>query len=313
MRIELVPEGGAEGVGAGARAGRGRLIVSFAIAGLVVWGMGRSPVAAFQIYILDPLTDPWSLREIAMKATPLVIIAIGLSYCFSRQSVEYRSGGQFIVGAIFGSWLALATHGTDCGDVGLLPLMMILAMIGGALLRRDSRLFCACVSGVNEILTSLFPRLVAQLLLDYLVRGPWRDPMGLQLPAIRGLRHGRLRFPQSPGWGRVHIGVIFALIAVIVTLIVLGRHAFGYRLRVSGDAPRAAAFRRFSRRRAPSSPCSASPAGWPGWPGLSSVSGRAAPGAAVDLAGLRVHGDHRGLSRAAQSGRHPRRRLHSWR
>ena len=245
MRIELVPRAEPK-AWARALAPVAALIVSFAIAGLVIWGMGRSPVAAFQVYIADPLTDPWSLREIAMKATPLIIIAIGLSYCFRANLWNIGAEGQFIVGAIFGSWLALATHGTGAG-MWVLPLMLILAMIGGALYGAIPA-FLRVRFGVNEILTSLFLVYVAQLLLDYLVRGPWRDPMGFNFPQSV-VFDAAATMPAIAGMGRVHYGVFFALIAVVLTMIVLGRTLFGYRLRVSGDAPRAARFAGFSQAR----------------------------------------------------------------
>ena len=44
--------------------------------------LGKSPVAALWVYFIDPLTDAYSLQEIAVKATPLVMIALGLSLCY---------------------------------------------------------------------------------------------------------------------------------------------------------------------------------------------------------------------------------------
>ena len=75
--------------------------------------MGRSPIAAFQVYVMQPLSDPWALQELVVKATPLALIAIGLSYCFRANLWNIGAEGQYVIGAVFGSWLALqdARHG----------------------------------------------------------------------------------------------------------------------------------------------------------------------------------------------------------
>ena len=44
--------------------------------------LGKPPVEALKIYFFDPLRDPWALQEIAVKATPLVLIGVGLSLCY---------------------------------------------------------------------------------------------------------------------------------------------------------------------------------------------------------------------------------------
>ncbi|HSP25361.1 MAG TPA: ABC transporter permease, partial [Saliniramus sp.] len=184
--------------------------------------------------------------EMVLKATPLILIAIGLSFCFRANLWNIGAEGPFVMGAVFGSWLALATHGTDAG-AWVLPAMMLLGFLGGALFGMIPAVL-KIRFGVSEILTSLFLVYVAQLFLDYLARGPWRDPAGFNFPQSVTF-DASATLPTLFDTGRVHIGAIFAVIAVIVTAIVLGRTLFGYRLRVSGDAPRAARFAGFSQAR----------------------------------------------------------------
>ncbi|MBM6595678.1 ABC transporter permease [Microvirga pudoricolor] len=218
--------------------------VSFLIAGLVIWLMGRSPAAAFDVYVVQPLSDPWSIQEIVEKATPLALIAIGLSYCFRANLWNIGAEGQYVMGAVLGSWLALKTHGTDAG-MWVLPLMLILGVVGGALYGLIPA-FLKTRFGVNEILTSLMLVYIAQLTLDYLARGPWRDPKGFNFPQS-------VTFDPSATLptifeGGVHWGSVFALLAVIATAIIVGRSLFGYRLRLAGDAPRAARFAGFDSK-----------------------------------------------------------------
>jgi len=245
MRLELIPRPDPSPV-ARALAPLGALVVAFLVAGLVVALIGRSPISAFEVYILQPLTDPWSLRAILVKATPLVLIAIGLSYCFRAGLWNIGAEGQFIMGGVAGSALALATHGTDPGP-WLLPAMMLAGMLGGAAWGAVPA-FLKVRFGVSEILTSLFLVYIAELFLDWLARGPWRDPGGFNFPQSV-VFESAARLPEIPGLDRVHVGVVFAVIAVLVTTVVLGRTLFGYRLKLTGDAPRAARFAGFSSKR----------------------------------------------------------------
>ena len=94
--------------------------------------LGKNPVLALKVYFLDPLTDSYSLQEIVVKATPLVMIAVGLSLCYLANVWNIGAEGQFLIGAVTGSWLAVVTHGTDAGP-WVLPAMLVLGALGGAL------------------------------------------------------------------------------------------------------------------------------------------------------------------------------------
>ncbi|HEX9468326.1 MAG TPA: ABC transporter permease, partial [Bradyrhizobium sp.] len=71
--------------------------------------LGKNPILALWVYFIDPLTDSYSLQELAVKATPLVMIAIGLSLCYLANVWNIGAEGQFLIGAVAGSWLAVKT------------------------------------------------------------------------------------------------------------------------------------------------------------------------------------------------------------
>jgi general nucleoside transport system permease protein len=240
MRIELIRR---DEVGAARRALASvlALLAAFLVAGIVVWLMGRSPLAALRLYLLEPVSDAWALQELAVKATPLVLIAVGLSYCFRANLWNIGAEGQYLMGALAGSSIAIATHGGEGGS-WVLPAMLLLGAAGGALWGLIPAALRVTL-GVSEILTSLMLVYVARLTVEYLARGPWRDPKAFGFP-------GSVRFDEAAtlptlDGGRLHLGVAFALVAVIATALVASRTLFGYRLRVSGEAPRAARFAGF--------------------------------------------------------------------
>ena len=86
--------------------------------------LGKNPVSALGVYFIDPLTDSYSLQELVVKATPLVMIAIGLSLCYLANAWNIGAEGQFLVGAVAGSWLAVETQGTGAGQ-WVLPAMLL--------------------------------------------------------------------------------------------------------------------------------------------------------------------------------------------
>jgi len=208
--------------------------------------LGRNPVTALAVYFLDPLTDGYSLQELVVKATPLVLIAIGLSLCYLANAWNIGAEGQFLIGAVSGSWLAVITHGTDAGP-WVLPAMLVLGALGGALYALIPAIGRVRF-GASEILTSLMLVYVAELVLDYLVRGPWRDPKGYNFPTTAEF-DPVATVPILIEGSRVHLGSLVALAAVGAALVLIGRTLKGFEIRVVGAAPRAARFAGFDADR----------------------------------------------------------------
>ena len=208
--------------------------------------LGKNPIEALYVYFIEPLTDPFSLQEIVVKATPLVMIAIGLSLCYIANIWNIGAEGQFIVGAVCGSWLAVRTNGTDVGH-WVLPVMLIMGAIGGALYALIPAL-CRVYFGASEILTSLMLVYVANYGMDYVVRGPWRDPKGLNFPTTAAF-DPVATLPTLFETGRMHWGAVIAFIMVMLATVMLGKTIRGFEIRVVGAAPRAARFSGFSTDR----------------------------------------------------------------
>jgi ABC-type uncharacterized transport system permease subunit len=208
--------------------------------------LGKDPIAALIVYFIDPLTDSYSLQELVVKATPLVMIAVGLSLCYIANIWNIGAEGQFIFGAVCGSWLAVRTNGTDAGH-WVLPAMLFLGALGGALYALIPAI-CRVYFGASEILTSLMLVYVADLFEDYLVRGPWRDPKGLNFPTTADF-DPVATVPTLIEGGRLHAGSIIALLVVLLATVLLGRMIMGFEIRLVGAAPRAARFSGFNADR----------------------------------------------------------------
>ena len=208
--------------------------------------LGKNPISALIVYFIDPLTDGYSLQEIAVKATPLVMIAVGLALCYIANIWNIGAEGQFVIGAVCGSWLAVRTNGMDVG-YWVLPVMLLLGAIGGALYALIPAI-CRVYFGASEILTSLMLVYVADLFEDYMVRGPWRDPKGLNFPTTADF-DPVATVPTLIQGGRLHAGSILALIVVMLATVLLGRMIMGFEIRLVGAAPKAARFSGFNADR----------------------------------------------------------------
>src|SRR5271157_3266435 len=193
-------------------------LVTFAILFAII---GKNPIAALYVYFIEPLTDSFTLQEIVVKATPLVMIAIGLSLCYIANIWNIGAEGQFLAGAVAGSWLAVRTNGTGVGP-WVLPAMLVLGALGGALYAMIPAI-CKVRFGASEILTSLMLVYVADLGMDYLVRGPWRDPQGLNFPTTAAFDPAASVPTLLEGTGRLHAGSIIALVVVMLVTVLLGR------------------------------------------------------------------------------------------
>ena len=214
------------------------------VGGVLFAARGLDPLHALYVYFIEPVTTLWSIEELVVKAAPLVLIGVGLAVCFRANLWNIGAEGQLTAGAIAGG--AVPVLAPDLAPVLTLPLMLLLGVLGGvawaavpALLRNRF--------GANEILTSLMLVYVAQYLLDWLVRGPWRDPHGFNFPQSVAFQDWQLL--PTLGAGRVHLGAVFAVLAVVVLFVLMSRTLKGFEIRVSGDAPRAAGFAGFSQPR----------------------------------------------------------------
>jgi general nucleoside transport system permease protein len=208
--------------------------------------LGKDPLNALAVYFLQPLTDSYSLQEMVVKATPLVMIAIGLALCYLANVWNIGAEGQFVIGAVAGSYLAVKTQGADVG-AWVLPAMLLLGAIGGALYALIPAI-CRVRFGASEILVSLMLVYVADLVLDYLVRGPWRDPKGYNFPTTAEF-DPVATVPSLIEGSRLHIGALVALVVVAAAWTILGRTIKGFEIRVVGAAPKAARFAGFDADR----------------------------------------------------------------
>ena len=211
--------------------------------GIIFATRGLDPMHSLYVYFVEPLTTLWSIEELIVKSAPLILIGVGLAVCFRANLWNIGAEGQLTIGALFGSAIPILVPQWE--SVLVLPCMIAMGALGGALFGAIPA-WLRNRFGANEILTSLMLVYVAQLFLDWLVRGPWRDPKGYNFP--KSVSFEEWQILPTFGDGRVHAGAVLAVIAVVVLFIFMARTLKGFEVRVSGTAPRAGSFGGFSRK-----------------------------------------------------------------
>jgi ABC-type uncharacterized transport system permease subunit len=228
-------------------------LVLTVIAGALMFSLlGKNPFEALYYYFVEPLTglwdenNRWQLHELAIKAAPLILIGVGLAVCYQSNNWNIGAEGQFILGAIFGSMLPVVFPQFQ-GPL-VLPAMLLLGVVGGALYAWIPALLKTRFN-TNEILTSLMLVYVAQLLLDWMVRGPWRNPEGNNFPETRRFHMDAVLPEILPSAGRANLGFVFALVAAVLVWVLISKTLKGFEVRVLGASPRAGRFAGFSAAR----------------------------------------------------------------
>ena len=198
--------------------------------GIIFFVLGFNPIQALKFFFITPISNLYGLSELLLKATPLCLIAIGLSFCFKSNNWNIGAEGQLTFGAIVGGGVALLFYNQE--GFYILPTIIIAGAIGG--------MFFALIPAVlktffntNEILVSLMLVYVSKLLLDYLVVGPWSNPEGFNFPETRQFSESA-RMPVLFDGLRVHAGIFLALAAVVLSWFVLYKTYLGFQIKVSG-------------------------------------------------------------------------------
>ena len=213
--------------------------------GIVVFDLiGIDGLRAVTDIFLSPLLISYKWQDVAVKAAPLVIIALGLSVANRAQVWNIGAEGQYIIGALCATGVGLA-FGTVGGPL-VVALMVAAGVLGGALWAAVPA-WLRTRFNVNEILSSLMLTYVALQVLGYLVGGPWKDPNGRNFPATAPLADSQM----LPVWGTstVHLGVAVAVILPFVFWYLMTRSVFGFQVRVVGSAPNAARHGGFDGRQ----------------------------------------------------------------
>jgi len=226
------------------------LLLTVFFGGLLFLALGKNPLTALQVFLLEPLRNASTIADLLLKTTPLVLCALGLSVCYRANIWNIGAEGQLIAGGLAaGTTILFFDQGTPGVAGGMVLLLATLAGIAGGAAWASVTALLRDRFNANEILVSLMLTYIAQLLLMYAVNGPLKDPNGMNFPQSK-VFSSEFLLPHLFHGSRLHIGFLVMLLASGGMAIFIYRSFAGFRLTVGGLAPLAARYAGFSSRRA---------------------------------------------------------------
>jgi simple sugar transport system permease protein len=213
----------------------GLTALAFIVVGLFLFLFGRNPVEAYREIFRGSFGSAYGLSEVVVRAIPLMLCAIGTAIPARMGLLNVGAEGQLHAGALAATWGALALGFLPRGL--LLPGLVLLGLLGGAAAALGPALL-RWKADVNETISTLLLNYVVVLLVEHMVRGPWKDPASYNWPFTP-------EFPETARlsfyWGtRIHAGLWLALVSIGLFYFALRRTRWGYEIRVIGDNPEAA-------------------------------------------------------------------------
>lgn len=213
------------------------VVVSLLLCAIFIALNGMNPLTVYMKMLKGAFGSSFGISETLVKAIPLLLCGLGVAVAYKISVWNIGAEGQFIVGAIAATGVTI--YLPDLPGFLYIPIMIVVGMVAGAVWG----LFTAIPRTyfqVNELITSLMLNYVALLLLDYFVFGPWRDPAGFNFPGtpIFTLDQQLLTIQGT----RLHFGLIFALIAVMLFAFLFSKTRWGYEIKLLGANPVAARY-----------------------------------------------------------------------
>ncbi|MEN3010514.1 MAG: ABC transporter permease [Candidatus Bipolaricaulaceae bacterium] len=216
-----------------------RLLLTVAIVlgvfGLFLWALGKDPIRAYRDTFRLNLLNPRGLAGVLARMAPLLLTALGVALPFRAGLINVGAEGQFLMGALAGTWAALNLPALPWGLH--LALVLLAGMGGGALWAAIPGALRA-LGWVNETIATLLLNYLAPLVVGYFVFGPWRAPELAFYPQTP-------EFPASarlPLWfgTRLHLGFFLGLFFLLAYAYLGSRSRWGLELRAVGGSPEAA-------------------------------------------------------------------------
>ncbi len=187
------------------------LVITVVIGMALFAALGKDPAKGLAVFFWEPIKSYYALGELMVKATPLLVIALGLAVCFRSNVWNIGAEGQFVIGAVFAGGVALMADKTTGGWI---VIAILLAGILGGMVWAGLTALLRDKFNANEILVSLMLVYVADMVLSYLVYGPWKDPAGYNFPQSKTFE-AVTQIPRLMQGPRVSIGLLIALVGAL--------------------------------------------------------------------------------------------------
>jgi simple sugar transport system permease protein len=212
----------------------GAVVAALLIGAVILLRLDANPIEGFNAMLQGAFGSSDALIGTALKATPLLLVGVGITIAFRANVINIGGEGQMVAGALLATTVALVLP--ELPAVVMLPTVLLAGIIGGAIWGAVPGALKAYY-GVNEILSTIMLNVVAVQLMNFLLRGVLIDPAeierGTRIPQTKRLMESA-DLPSMFGSDRLHIGPLIAVLAAIAAYILMWRTPLGFRIRAVG-------------------------------------------------------------------------------
>ena len=209
------------------------ILLAFIMFGLILLIAGKDPLASYKDIFSSTLGSSRGFSEVIVSMIPMLITALAVALPFRVGLINIGGEGQLFIGAAFATFGALTFSGLPAWL--LLPLMVLLGMLGGALWAFIPG-YLKAIGLVNETITSLLLNSVAPKIIGFLILGFWHSPRDtVKTPSFVDAA----RLPTFFGT-RIHLGLVIGLVLLIIFWLVMKYTRWGLEMRAIGSNPQAA-------------------------------------------------------------------------
>lgn len=216
----------------------GAIIATLAVSSLLVLAAGANPFSVFYLVARGAAGSQFALFETLTRATPLIFTGLAIAVAFRAKLWNIGAEAQLYAGAIM--TVVLGTGALPLPSILLIPILMLAAMLAGALLLLGPALLKTRF-GVDEVVTTLLLNFIVLLFVSMLLEGPLKDPMGLGWPQSQKVI-AEAQLPRLIQGKRLHFGFVIALVSAFAVWFVMRRTTLGYEMRAVGHNAEAARF-----------------------------------------------------------------------
>jgi ABC-type uncharacterized transport system permease subunit len=280
----------------------GAILATVVFSSLLVMIAGASPLTVFWLVFKGAAGSQFALLETLTRATPLIFTGLAVAVAFRAKLWNIGAEAQLYLGAVM--TVVIGTGAVTLPSAGLIPLIMIAAMLTGALALLGPAVL-KTKFGVDEVVTTLLLNFIVLLFVSMLLEGPLKDPMGLGWPQSRRVIE-EAQLPRLIKGKRLHFGFILAIASAIVVWVIMKKTTLGYEMRAVGTQCRSRALCRHPGQ--PGDRQDGSPVGRACGAGrVFGSRGSEGQPDARSVAGVRLHRHRRGDAGDAQPTRRDRR------
>jgi simple sugar transport system permease protein len=208
-------------------------LAALGVGAVMLMVFDANPVVAYGALLEGAFGSTNAIADTLVKATPLLLVALGICIAFRGGVINIGGEGQLVLGAVASTLVGLTNP--DMPGYLLIPLALLVGFFAGGAWGAIPGLLKAYFN-VNEILSTIMMNAIAVQGMNFLLRGPMIDPVQLEAAS---------RIPQTARLSaafdlprlvptRLHLGTGLAIIAAFLVFIFLWRTVVGYRIRAVG-------------------------------------------------------------------------------